>query len=367
MARTSPVPGWVPENLPPAPGVYQFEDELGTPIYVGKSVNLRRRVRSYFYGGGPSDERMAMMVRLARAVRIHRTGTDVEALLEEAERIERNRPAFNRALKNRSRGWYIEVDWGQPFPRLRITRARRRSRAQYLGPFRGRRGPTEAARLVEKVFRLRSCAGAIRPDDEASPCLQHGIDLCSAPCIGLAGVDAYREQVRAAVRCLSEAGASDAMAARCARRRDEALAAGATDLAATWERRIDWLFELEGYRAMLERPRVERSVLIVLPGAESGEGLLLPVARGRVLARSQIRWRDSDWKEEVRRVCYEVRLEELRAESVFAPAELTPSLIVTSWLDRRRSDEGHVFDLDRNDAAFVTDALTTFAADSVAA
>ncbi|MEJ2548791.1 MAG: nucleotide excision repair endonuclease, partial [Gemmatimonadota bacterium] len=93
MARKSPVPAWVPANLPPAPGVYQFEDELGTPIYVGKSVNLRRRVRGYFYGGGPSDERMAMMVRLARGVRIHRTGTDLEALLEEAERIERHRPA----------------------------------------------------------------------------------------------------------------------------------------------------------------------------------------------------------------------------------------------------------------------------------
>jgi len=367
MARTSPVPAWVPADLPPAPGVYQFEDELGTPIYVGKSVNLRRRVRGYFYGGGPSDERMAMMVRLARGVRIHRTGTDLEALLEEAERIERHRPAFNRALKNRSRGWYIEVDWGQPFPRLRVTGARRRSRAQYLGPFRGRRGPTEAARLVEKVFRLRSCAGAIRPDDDASPCLQHGIDLCSAPCIGLAGVDTYRRQVRAAVRCLTEAGASDAATIRCSMRRDEALKAGAIDLATSWERRIDWLCELESYRAMLERPHVEKSVLIVLPGSEPGEGLLLPVARGRVLARTQVRWIDASWQEEVRRVCYEVRLEELRAESVFAPADLTPSLIVTSWLDRRKADEGHVFDLDRTNAACVTDALAASRGGSAAA
>ena len=68
-----------------------------------------------------------------------------------AERIEVHRPAFNRALKNRSRGWYIEIDWGEPFPRLRIVRSRRRPRAQYLGPFRGRRGPAEAARLAEKL------------------------------------------------------------------------------------------------------------------------------------------------------------------------------------------------------------------------
>jgi excinuclease UvrABC nuclease subunit len=357
MARSSPVPPWVPADLPSRPGVYQFEDELGTPIYVGKSVNLKRRVRGYFYGGGPSDERMAMMVRLARRVQVHRTGTDLEALLEEAERIETHRPAFNRALKNRSRGWYIEVDWGQPFPRLRITGARRRPRAQYLGPFRGRRGPAEVARLVEKTFRLRSCAGSIRPDDMASPCLQHGIDLCTAPCVRLAGVDEYRQQVRAAVRCLSDASAVEAAIARCVARRDEALADGSLEVAASWERRIGWLRELEGYRSMLERPQVERSMLIVLPGAEPDGGLLLPVARGRVMKRTRIRWSDVQWSEVVSRVCYEVRIEELRAESVFAPAQLTPSLIVSSWLERRTADEGRVFDLDRLDAGSIVKAL----------
>lgn len=357
MARSSPVPEWVPADLPARPGVYQFEDELGTPIYVGKSVNLKRRVRGYFYGGGPSDERMAMMVRLARRVHIHRTGTDLEALLEEAERIERHRPAFNRALKNRSRGWYIEVDWGQPFPRLRITGARRRPRAQYLGPFRGRRGPTEVARLVEKTFRLRSCAGAIRPDETASPCLQHGIDLCSAPCVNLAGVDAYRRQVRAAVRCLSSSSAVEGAISRCVTRRDAALEAGSIEVATSWERRIGWLRELEGYRSMLERPQVERSTLIVLPGAEPGSSLLLPVARGRVLKRTRIDWQDAEWPEVLSRVCYDVRIEELRAESVFAPAQLTPSLIVSSWLERRRSNEGRVFDLDRLDAGSIVKAL----------
>jgi len=357
MARSSPVPEWVPADLPARPGVYQFEDELGTPLYVGKSVNLKRRVRGYFYGGGPSDERMAMMVRLARRVRIQRTGTDLEALLEEAERIERHRPAFNRALKNRSRGWYIEVDWGQPFPRLRITGARRRPRAQYLGPFRGRRGPAEVVRLVEKTFRLRSCAGSIRPDDAASPCLQHGIDLCSAPCVSLAGVDEYRRQVRAAVRCLSDALAVEAAISRCVARRDEALGADLIEVATSWERRISWLRELEGYRSMLERPQVERSTLIVLPGAEPGSGLLLPVARGRVMERTRIHWNDEEWPETLSRVCYEVRIEELRAESVFAPAQLTPSLIVSSWLERRGSNEGRVFDLDRLDAPSIVKAL----------
>ena len=357
MARSSPVPTWIPADLPARPGVYQFEDALGTPIYVGTSVNLKRRVRGYFYGGGPADERMAMMVRLARAVTIRRTGTDLEALLEEAERIERHRPAFNRALKNRSRGWYIEIDWGDPFPRLRIVKSRRKPRAQYLGPFRGRRIPSEAARLAEKVFRLRSCSGQIRPDTSVSPCLQHGIDLCTAPCVGLVGLDSYREQVRAAVRILRDREAAGNAILRCQSLRDRALAAGSVQDATGWEQRLMWLYEIEDYRTVLERPQVERSWLIVLPGAAPGTGILLPMARGRVLRRQPVQWDGGSWQEGVERVCYEVRIEELRAESVFAPAELTPSLIVTAWLERRDSDEGHVFDLDRLDSTAIVEAL----------
>ncbi len=357
MARSSPVPAWVPPDLPARPGVYQFEDALGTPIYVGKSVNLKRRVRGYFYGGGPTDERMAMMVRLARGVTIRRTGTDLEALLEEAERIESCRPAFNRALKNRSRGWYIEIDWGEPFPRLRIVKSRRRSRAQYLGPFRGRRIPAEAARLVEKIFRLRCCTGSVRPDASDSPCLQHGIDLCTAPCVGLVGVDVYRKQVRAAVRVLADYGAAAEVLRRCQTRRDASLAAGSIQEATGWEQRVMWLCELEDYRTVLERPQVERSWLIVLAGAEQGTGVLLPMARGRVLPRHRVHWHDGSWQECVERVCYDVRIEELRAESVFAPAELTPSLIVTSWLEKRKPGESSVFDLDRLDTTAILKAL----------
>src|SRR5688572_30264068 len=115
--RRSPVPDWVPAELPPAPGVYQFEADGGTALYVGKSVNLRRRVRGYFYGGGPRSERTAEMLALARRVEWRATGSDLEARLDEARRIVATRPVYNRALRNRSRGWYLEIDWRDPFPR----------------------------------------------------------------------------------------------------------------------------------------------------------------------------------------------------------------------------------------------------------
>jgi len=336
--------------------VYQFEDALGTPIYVGKSVNLRRRVRGYYYGGGPKDERMALMVRLARRVAVEPAGSDLEAQLEEADRIERFRPAFNKALKNRSKGWYIEVDWGEPFPRLRVISRPRRPRSRYFGPYRGRRQPVEVVTLLEKILRLRSCAGSIRPDTDASPCLQHGIDQCTAPCVGLVGIDVYRAQVREAVRLLEAPEYQGTVHARLARRRDRAAAAGASDEAISWQRRLAWLEELDSYRHVLERPWVDRSWLIVLPGASEAQRVLIPVARGRVLERRKVPWTGSDWAEVVEDAIYTVRMRELQAEAVFQPADLAPSLIVTKWLESG-AGEGLAFDLEKYDARVVIERL----------
>jgi len=180
--RDSPVPDWIPTDLPAAPGVYRFLDPVGTPIYIGKSVNLRRRVRGYFYGGGPGDDRKREMLRLARGLAFRRCGSDLEALLEEADGIATLRPAFNRVHKNRSRGWYIEADWSRPFPRLRVVREPRRARAEYVGPYRGRRIPEDAVALVEKIYRLRTCSGAIRPDpDAAAPAIMSSPTHSSRP------------------------------------------------------------------------------------------------------------------------------------------------------------------------------------------
>ncbi len=354
--RSSPVPEWVPADLPAAPGVYQFEDALGAPIYVGKSVNLKRRVRGYFYGGGPESPRMAQMVRLARGVSAERAGSDLEARLEEAERIERHRPPFNRALKNRSRGWYLEIDWGDPFPRIRVVSRARRSRAQYFGPFRGRRLPAEAVRLVEKIFRLRSCAGSLRPEPCGSACLQYGIGQCTAPCVHAVGIDSYRRQVREAARLLAEPEYLPVVVGRFRELRDRHVAGGTPEEAAGWQRRLAWLDELDSYRQGLERPWVDRSWLIVLPGPTDATGVLLPVARGRVLPRRRIAWSDPRWRAAVEAKCYAVRLAELRAEAVFPPAELTPSMIVTSWLEAG-APEGDAFDLDALETADVLDEL----------
>ena len=94
--------------------------------------------------------------------------------------------------------------------------------------------------------------------------------------------------------------------------------------------------------------------------------MLVPVARGRVLRRTEVRWEDRDWPATIENVCYDVRLQELRAESVFPPAELVTSLIVSGWLESG-APGGLALDLDRNDTDQVVAALSPIARDESAA
>ncbi|MEJ2335110.1 MAG: hypothetical protein P8Y26_05685 [Gemmatimonadales bacterium] len=295
MPRSSPVPEWVPPDLPTSPGVYRFLSETGEPLYIGKSVNLRRRVRGYFYGGGPNG-RLADMAFLARAVAYRQTGSDLEARLLEARAILNHRPRFNRAIKNRWRGWYLEIDQGVPFPRPRVVRTVRSPSARYFGPYAGRFIPLKISRLIEDLFGLRSCAGSIRPDVEGPACLRFEIGTCPAPCIGAEGVNGYRKRVREAIEVLT-----DVDRARLMRSRLLADSGGMTDGSQTgrepsaW-RRLEWLDELETYRSALERPS------------------------------------------------YAVRVRDLRMDSILQPDEMVISLIVRRWLESGAPD-GAVYDL----------------------
>ena len=356
MARRSPVPDWVPPDLPAGPGVYRFRTEDGATLYVGKSVNLKRRVRGYFYGSGPPEPRLAEMLRLARGVSVERAGSDLEARLVETDRILRERPPYNKALKRRWRGWYIELRWGEPFPKLRIVRTPRRAGSRYFGPFYGRRLPGRVTRLVEKICRLRTCTDPIRPDRDATPCLQHGLGLCTAPCARLVRLDDYREHVRLAERLLDDRRFALSMRRKEVDAREEAVARLDYEAAAVHQTRIEWLEELEEHRFAFEGDASGGSWLAVLPGARPGARVLQPVARGRVLSRLGADLGDGDWQASIRDACYAVRVGELSASSVSSPEELVPSMLIARWIEEG-SPGGRCFDLDRLDADAIIDLI----------
>ncbi len=355
MPRPTPVPDWVPRDLPRAPGVYRFLGERDAPLYIGKSVNLRRRVRGHFYGGGQAG-RLTELGLLARAVSYRQTGSDLEARLLEARAILKHRPRLNRALKNRWRGWYLEIDEGEPFPRPLLVHSPRRASARYFGPFAGRRLPLEIARLLEDLFGLRSCTGAIRPDPRGPACLRHGIGTCSAPCIGVSGLNEYRNRVRDAIEVLADAGAARRLRARLVEQSAGNGAAGQS-IPPSAGRRLVWLDELESYRSVLARPGQQASLLVILPDHKPERRVLLPVALGKVLRSRSVAVQDGVWQEAVADACYAIRVRELGMDGILQPDEMVLSLILRRWLDTD-VDDIPVYDLARLDDRQVVRSAT---------
>ena len=108
-------------KLPTKPGVYLHKDKNGTIIYVGKAINLRNRVRSYFHTNVDSIKTQRLR-REITDLEIITTESELEALLLENTLIKKHRPKYNVRLKDDKRYPYIKVHWADPYPKVTVTR-----------------------------------------------------------------------------------------------------------------------------------------------------------------------------------------------------------------------------------------------------
>ena len=206
------------DELPNAPGVYVFLDERGRPLYVGRSVDIRTRVRSYFTAA-EKRRRMTQMVALAAAVRPVVCATPLEAAVRELRLIAEHDPPYNRRSRRPQRSPWVKLT-DEPFPRLSVVRQVRTDGAAYIGPF-GAAGQAElAVAALHEAFRLRQCAARLPrlPAPGARACLLADLGRCGAPCIGAQSVEAYAEVARAARNAMT-GDARDVVAALLARAR----------------------------------------------------------------------------------------------------------------------------------------------------
>src|SRR4051812_9131521 len=183
------------EPLPHLPGVYQFVDERGEVLYVGKAKDLRRRVRSYFTAG-ETRGRMAEMVGLAVKVVPIVCATPLEAEVRELRLIGAHKPRYNRRSRFPERAHWLKLTV-EPFPRLSRVREVRDDGADYLGPFSGARQVELATAAVHEAFRLRQCTTKLSPRKPSPACALAEMGRCGAPCDGSENVERYAEHVTA--------------------------------------------------------------------------------------------------------------------------------------------------------------------------
>jgi excinuclease ABC subunit C len=192
------------KDLPPNPGIYQFKNDKGKVIYVGKALNLRNRVRSYFHTSQVSPKTLALVTKI-EDIELIVTDNEIEALVLENNLIKEFKPRYNVNLKDDKSFPYIKVT-NEPFPRIFPTRRVIKDGSKYFGPYTEVRNMKSSLRMINQIFKIRSCKLNITNEaiehKKFKVCLDYHIGKCDGPCEGLISIKDYSEMVSEVVKLL---------------------------------------------------------------------------------------------------------------------------------------------------------------------
>jgi excinuclease ABC subunit C len=190
--------------VPHKPGVYLHKDRFGTVIYVGKALDLRKRVSQYFQSSRRLgwDLKFNALVEAIHDFDIHVVRSEPEALLLESKLIKEFKPRFNVSLRDDKRYLMLKVNLNDPIPNFVFTRLKKDDGARYFGPFVNSTALRNTVTLARKQFNLRGCRVFTPGETDYKHCLYGHLKHCTAPCVGIVTREQYREQVQAACNFL---------------------------------------------------------------------------------------------------------------------------------------------------------------------
>ncbi len=269
--------------LPRQPGCYLWIDEAGTVIYVGKAIDLRSRVSSYF-GASVTDRKTRTITATAVRLDFIVTATEVEALLLESSLIKEHRPRFNVQLKDDKSYPYLKLT-NEKFPMLIFTRRVVADGGTYYGPYPNAGVVRRVQELISAIFPLRQNSG-LPMRTRSRPCLRFHMGRCLAPCIGATTAEEYGRVVQQVRDFLD--GRVEETAARL--QEEMRTAAGRQDfeLAGVYRDRLDALQRLTGYDSDVHRMGSENlDFLGVAQAGNYGVVQLLQMRRGHVVGHER--------------------------------------------------------------------------------
>lgn len=194
------------KTAPVLPGCYIFKDSKGKVLYIGKAVNIRNRVNSYFTKYDQIDPKITIMIDLIRDVGFVTTDSELEALILETNLIKKYKPKYNRMMKDDKNYAWLMITKGEDFPRLQFVREQKVKRHDYFGPYINLQAIKRALKRLRVIFPYASCnrkiyfyqdkAGKLQLySSDKKPCLYYHLNLCNAPCAGFTTQEEYRGNI----------------------------------------------------------------------------------------------------------------------------------------------------------------------------
>jgi excinuclease ABC subunit C len=340
MTELSPRLTGILDTLPHKPGCYLMKNAAGKVIYVGKAVNLRSRVRSYFQSGADHTPKTEKLVRNIADIEWILVGSELEALILEMNLIKRYRPRYNIRLKDDKRYPYIMAHWTDPFPKVTVTRRMERDGNRYFGPYTSVWAVHQTLDLLRRIFPYLTCNREITGEDTRA-CLWYDLKLCAAPCIGKIGQEEYRRMIDDLCRFL--AGEVEEVVADVERKMRKASEE------MRYERAARLRDQLEAIRAVVERQKIVSATKtdsdVVALARRDGDACVqvFIIRNGRLIGREHFvleGTRDTEEAEILRHF-----LVQFYERAAFVPAELMLPIqveeaqIVEEWMRSRRGGE----------------------------
>ncbi len=328
------------DTLPTNPGVYLMKDERGDIIYVGKAINLRSRVRSYFHAPYGQEPKVWRLVERIRGIEFIVTESELEALVLECNLIKKHKPHFNVRLKDDKRYPYIKVTWQEPFPKVFITRRMDNDGARYFGPYTAVWAVHETMDTLRRIFPYLTCDRDITGKDQRA-CLYYDIGWCLAPCIGVASREEYRAMIDRLCKFLQ--GKSEEVTASIRSKLDEAVEALEFERAARLRDQLQALARIAEHQKVVSMATVDQDVVAFARDDGDACVQVFFVRGGKLLGREYFVLEGTEG-ENVDQVLSSF-VKQFYDEAAYVPPEILlpehieEAQIIEQWLNHRRGEK----------------------------
>ncbi len=328
------------KTLPKQPGCYLFKDAQGAVIYVGKAVNLRQRVRSYFQQSAQHTPKTARMVRKIADIEWIVTDSELEALILECNLIKRYRPPYNVLMRDDKSYPYLCLTTAEKFPRLLVTRRVRKDGNRYFGPFANSSAVWSTHQLLHRTFPLIPCGKVWSGEPVQRPCLYYHMGRCMAPCAGLANPDEYRKIVQQVELFLQ--GKGDTLIRELTAQMEAAAEALEFERAARIRDQIRALQEVLQRQKVIHTDGIDEDV-IALVKDERGACVQMFFIRGGKLLGQRHFFLSEGAEENPRAIMSEFLKQYYQdapevPERILLPYEVDEAQIIAQWLRQKRGD-----------------------------
>lgn len=325
------------KKLPTSPGVYLHKDKNGTIIYVGKAINLRSRVRSYFRETVDSIKTEHLRREVAD-IEIITTDSELEALLLENTLIKKHLPRYNIRLKDDKRYPYIKIHWQDDFPKVTVTRRMERDGSRYFGPYTSVWAVHQTLDMLRKIFPYLTCDRTITGNDSRA-CLYFDIKLCNGPCIGAVNREQYRAMIKQLMDFLN--GRSDHIVKNIETKMTQAAENLQFEKAAEYRDQLTAVTKVVSKQKVISAANTDQDVIAF--AREKGDACVQVffIRHGKLIGREYFLLEGTEGEEdgEVLQNFLTQFYDEAAhiPKEVLMPHEVSEAMVIEEWLKQKRS------------------------------